>query len=227
MTFPLMPWSPYQRDPASFAYLTDLQNLTALTTYTFSSVSLGAAASTRVIVVFVQGVRSSGASVSSCTVGGVSATRIETESSTNFPGALFTAVVPSGTTGDIVVTFNGTMSECAIGVYRATGMSATPADWELKSDGSSASETLTVDVVEGGAVASFALRGNNNNLTWTGLSEDFETAFTYTAGVAINGKVGGASLFPVPATVAGKTYTVAASGGTRFDNITISLQPLT
>lgn len=227
MSFPLMPFSPSAvGDPVDFAYLATLRSSVDQTNYTFSGVNLGNGATSRIIVVLVQGVATSNRGVSTCTVQGISATQIAVESSTNTPGGLFVAEVPSGASGDIVVGFNGSMSDCAISVYRGTGLDPTPVDWELKSDGGSNSETLTVDVVAGGAVASFALRGNANNIIWTGLTQDNEEEFVYQTGFVTTGRIGAASEFPVPATVSGKTYTVAASGGVRFDNITISLQPL-
>lgn len=81
------------------------------TTSTFSSVPLGVAHSSRYIVVGVGHETAGGTSTTAVTVGGISATKLASSN----PGAWFElsmwgASVPSGTTGAVVVTKNGSVN---------------------------------------------------------------------------------------------------------------------
>ncbi len=150
---------------------------TNFTTYTFVGENLGTAASDRQIIVAISS-RDSGESaqaLASVTIGGVSATisvqRSNISTDTNVL-ALVIANVPTGTTGDIVVTFTEGMLRCGIAVYRATGISATPTD-----TGSSivADPTFDIDVTAGGFAIGTSVTGDSGaTATWTGITEDYE-----------------------------------------------------
>jgi hypothetical protein len=89
--------------------------------HTFSGVSLGAEAADRSIFVTVILTAANTRSVTSMTIGGVEATRVgkATIAGAN-PGAeLWAAKVPTGTTGNIVVTANAALG---LGIYRVTGV---------------------------------------------------------------------------------------------------------
>lgn len=95
---------------------------------TFTSQSLGAAASDRYILVDVCG-WSMAQTIASVTVAGVTATaliRSVSGDAQNKVAGLFIAAVPSGTTGNIVVDFGGYTTDCSIIVGRATGLDPTP-----------------------------------------------------------------------------------------------------
>lgn len=119
----------------SFIYIPQLEiekvfqapvSLGSGTTQTYSGVSLGAEASDREIFVVMTGlIFGSAPTISSVTVGGVSAT-LATASTTSISfyglSALVAfATVPSGTTGDIVVTWSAAPTRGGIAVYRVTG----------------------------------------------------------------------------------------------------------
>src|SRR3990167_11105596 len=96
---------------ASVAFLQVNGSATDLTTYTFSAENLGVAASDRFIVVTITGRSSDGGArtIDTVTIGGVTATiNIQIANSGSFNG-IATAAVPTGTTGDIVITWSGTM----------------------------------------------------------------------------------------------------------------------
>jgi hypothetical protein len=94
------------------------------TVYTYTSQNFGAVDSSRMIVVAVMATATVTA-ISSCTIGGVSATKIKEQVSTVSGhyqlATIYAAMVPSGTTGDVVVNFSQNQYGCAISVYRITG----------------------------------------------------------------------------------------------------------
>ena len=144
------------------------------TTYTFSSQALGAAASDRKIVVGAFAVNAVKA-VSSMTIGGVSATLVV--ASTNSGGEqieLWQADVPTGTTGDVVVTWAGSQLGCGIGVFRI--VSAASAAHDTGSFATTGTATDTLNIPANGVAVGVA--GTNPNgiptWTWTGLTEDYE-----------------------------------------------------
>ena len=142
-----------------------------LSTYTYSSVALGTASSTRAIYVFAtgQGPASSNFDVNSMTVGGVSATRVAdvtNSAEAQYVSELWRADVPSGTTGDIVVTWNSAMSQCGIIAWAVTGDHSL-FDIQTTSD-STASFTLTS--VPNGSVI-LAGRGGTGSRTHTWSSD--------------------------------------------------------
>lgn len=107
-------------------YVTSQGTSGNLTTYTFSSVSLGTPKANRLVVVLVQagnGSTSTLRPLSSGTIAGV-ATTVHTGVSDNGGGGgnhvnidMMSAVVPTGSTGQITVTFTGANTNCQIHVY--------------------------------------------------------------------------------------------------------------
>lgn len=143
------------------------------TGYTFSARSLGAAASDRFIVVGA-GQRNSGQTVSSLTIGGVSASLIKRQvGASGFNVTeLWGATVPTGTTGDITVTWSASVVRCAIAVHRIVNLTSTTPTFTV---GSTTDPMSVLINVEGGGVAvAFSYGGVNGTNTWTGLTEDVD-----------------------------------------------------
>lgn len=142
-----------------------------LTTYTFSSQSLGTPSSDRQIVCAIMA--RYGYGILSVTIGGVTATA--DAPSTLGGGALgiYRAAVPLGGTGDVVVTFSSGAIRCSIALWAFTG-SATVVDY--------VSDTIdTLTEVDGGLV--FATVGSTGvtDYTWPAtLVEDFDSSGTST-----------------------------------------------
>lgn len=119
-----------------------------LTTYTFTSAAIGAAGPSRVIAVAVQSRTSAVGtprSITGVTLGGVSMTAgpsLVGGSAGEPTVAWFYLAVATGTTANIVVTFNNGTQNCAIDVYRLFPLSSTPVDTAV-STLTSASVTLT------------------------------------------------------------------------------------
>src|SRR3990167_7900479 len=117
----------------TFSFLQANSDATNLTTYTWSAQNLGTASSDRYIIVAIisRQVGTTAPTVSSASIGGVSATIVRQNNSgvSNLNTVAFIlANVPTGTTGDVVVTFGSQQVRAAIGMYAATGMNPTPTD---------------------------------------------------------------------------------------------------
>lgn len=86
------------------------------TVYTFAGTLIGAASpSRRVVVAFST---SSTRTISSVTIGGIAATIDATHTLAGTARiGIASAVVPTGTTADIVITFDGTGASCGVGVW--------------------------------------------------------------------------------------------------------------
>ena len=146
---------------------------------TFSSVNFGTAASDRNIIVFV--VTWDGP-VTGMTIGGVTATEISgsVASSTNLRCNTFYANVPSGTTGDIVLTTTNT-AESGIIVYNAFGGSLQ--SYTTFTSPSLPTISLDINVDAGDAVMAMATAANSvNSITWTGVTADAGTPLDMRSG---------------------------------------------
>lgn len=99
--------------------------------YTFSSVSIGTEAADRKVIVGIvcdAVYNASYPSISSCTIGGVTATQVRVasaQSASNGPQSVIVvveAVVPTGTTASIVVNYSRTVAFCGIMVFNARNL---------------------------------------------------------------------------------------------------------
>lgn len=166
---------------ASVSFLQQAENTTAQTTYTFSSQSLGAADAGRYIVVCIAaraGGETDGA-VSALTIGGVSATitaQIPNNGGANTNlSAIAIAAVPTGTTGDIVVTLNFNHLRCSVAAYRVLGIDGVTAfDSATSTD---TDPTASLDIPAGGIAIAGSISAAADSATWTGLTENFDDNF--------------------------------------------------
>lgn len=143
-------------------------------TYTFSSTSIGAASVSRLVVVTVGFCDriGTGRTISSATIGGVTATintQINDAASTAPGVGIVSAVVPTGTTGDVVINFSGLVHGCGIGVFTLYDLiSATPTDTDS-----------TITGVLGGTSGSISRTSsvlqNNGVIVSVGLNSTFDT----------------------------------------------------
>jgi len=149
--------------------------------YTFSSQSIGAADSDRYIICCVAWRASADTTLSSVSIGGVAATLLA--NNVNVSGGetsgtcIAVAAVPSGTTGDVVVTIGATALRCGIALYRAVGLGTPTVPHDtLTSDADS--PTGTIDIPNNGLCIGIAYNASQdtNAVSWTGLTEDFEAS---------------------------------------------------
>lgn len=168
-------------------YLQQSTSTTDAASYNFASVNLGTAASDRYIIACVASRVGSGTpTIDAVSIGGVAATpvvtQVNTSSGSNRIG-IYIAAVPTGTTGDVDVTFSTTMLRCVVTLYRATAInSATASD----TDSSTSSDpTCSLNVPAGGfAIGTACVGSTTGTYTWTGITEDYDAAteaFTMTS----------------------------------------------
>lgn len=162
---------------ATITFLQLAKSSTDLTTYTFSAQSVGTAAADRYIICGVSGRSSDGGArtISSVTIGGVTATlNVQMVNSGNVQG-IACALVPTGTTADVVVVFSSTMTNADIALYSTSGLTSTSAN----DTGTSTANvgTYALNVAAGGvAVALMKSDDETSVATWAGLTETYDEA---------------------------------------------------
>ena len=159
--------------PPSLEYLARYETTANLITYTFSSVDFGSNPSpTRLIV--VTAIFRKTASVTSATIGGVAATIAiqTTKSSNDYCHAIFSAVVPTGTSGNVVINLADSGDSAAISVYALDGLSSNTVV-NTQTDGT---VPLSVTETTSGVTAVIATSGNYQVVTaaWTGTASIVE-----------------------------------------------------
>lgn len=168
---------------ASVSYLQLAIDTTDLTAYTFSTQSFGVAASNRFIICGTYGRSQSGGatSLSSITIGGITATINTSIGSSGSYTGLACAAVPAGASGDVVVTWADTMGACKCALWRAIGLNSTTAFDTIANADTPTSGTIDVQnlgIIIGMASEDVDLTAS---VTWTGLTEAFEESATFNA----------------------------------------------
>lgn len=160
-----------------YDYITTTADATNLTTYTFSSQSFGTAATSRIVAVVVSGERGSGtpSSITSVTIGGIAATSRISRTSDAYICAIYTAAVPTGTTGDIVVTFGQAQDSCVVSIFSMYGLS----DSGVPIAGGTGSTTtdngnIAITTIKGAIVLAGAITSGSTTYTWTGVTELYD-----------------------------------------------------
>jgi large repetitive protein len=169
-----------------------IADTSGLTTYTFSSVSFGVADPNRKIVVAISGVRASnaGLTISSLTIGGnaasvVSGTTLQTlaDGTSSTRTAIYELAVPTGTSGDIVVTFSAACVRCTGAVARVIDTAGTGgSSGQSIGDFTTALGSITVTIPTGGVGVYYSYNSANASFNaWTNLTtEDFDTTVAST-----------------------------------------------
>lgn len=195
---------------ATVSFASSAVSTADLTTYTFSSASLGTAASNRKIVIAVSGAVHTTATVSTMTVGGVSASLI-TGTKVRWPTSLYgleiwQADVPTGSTGDVVVTWSNAQNRTGIGVWAVYGAAAAA---HATATDNSAPYSQAVVVPAGGVVIGAVWGGSPVSYTWTApMTEKYDQE------VESNQLQSGASY----ASTAGETVTVIVAPASAGEN---------
>ncbi len=203
---------------ASLSFIAVTPDDSNLTTYSFAGQSLGAEDSTRRIVVVVHWDDSIDTrTLSSVTIAGVGAT-IHRQGNGGATGcAIASALVPTGTSGTISFTLSGAADRGAIGVYRAINeVNSSPHDTELDIVVSSGLLSVAIDIPAGGwVVAGVDFRGaTGQSFTWTGLNEQYDTAYGDAAAVYRTGGFQSGLGVQTGRTVSAQCTSTAAANGT-------------
>lgn len=202
---------PFASVATKLSFLQGSMDISDLTTYTFASQNLGAADPNRWIVVCVGGAHSAARSISSVTVGGVSATKIvQAEGSTLYRHtSIWVAPVPTGTTGDIVVTWSGAIGRCGYSAYRLITGTAPTTAFNTQTDLSLTSSDLSVSINRpaGGVIVASTINISSTatSITWAGTTEDYDASWSEATyqGMSSSSTASGSSPVTVTATIAG------------------------
>ena len=176
----LFPIIPASVDPITKSATANAVDTGTATNYTFSSQAIGTADAARVVVVCVSGYSSTqDNTISSLTIGGVSAALVVNAGvgdSAEFMNEIWAAVVPTGTTGDVVVNNNNSCLRQSISVYALYGASGATASY-TQTDATQTAPSATISVPSGGVLIG-ATSGNTSSspktFTWTNLTEDVD-----------------------------------------------------
>lgn len=144
-------------------------------TYTFSGVAIGTAAVDRRVHVTAHTFNIGTPTISSITIGGILATINASRSvAGNTGSAIATALVPTGTTADIVVTWTSSSDStgCHVGVWSSVGLATSGA---YDSDSSVANpQTATLSTLDGGFCIASTAQVVAGTVTWTNATERFD-----------------------------------------------------
>lgn len=159
--------------PASISYRGTNTDINDASSFTFSSVNFG----TTGLVVVVIGTESAGGfSVTSVSIDGVGGTLVEAGSQ-NVSQRIYQAEV-TNTSGDIVITCNGTVNRIAIATYTITNyISTTPQTTNEQTCISCGGMTEVTSSLAAGSVGIGALTnssGTNFDITWTNCTERYD-----------------------------------------------------
>ncbi len=142
--------------------------------YTFTGRSFGPEAPGRKILILVEEHDGGGPlTVTDVTIGGITATLLKVAaglgSGVNINMAFAIASVPTGTTGDVTVTFNGAADRCAVGIYRLIGAEGT-----VYAEGTNSSNPFqaSLDIPSGGAAFGIGGVATTEAFTITNLTKD-------------------------------------------------------
>lgn len=199
----------------TLTYITSGSNdSTAGTTYTFSGVSLGTAYEGRRIIVCYSG-SEAGHDLTAVTVGGVSASQLAefSFSSGNHRNEIWMATVPTGTTGDIVLTSSAATGWAkVIDVYSLDSAKTTVVD---SGTDDTSTFTFTRTFVAGEFYIGVGRTASTNTETWTNATEDSATTVTGRT------RVSSASYGPAASGSRTITYTPSSTGGSALLSVVI------
>lgn len=169
--------STFSTAATTITYQTSVDSGTATASYTFSNVAIGGPG---LIVVAVQseGGINFNNNLSSATIGGVTATLVSNTVVNYAYSGIISAVITSGTTATITLSFVNSQNRCAIGVWRIQNYSSATAitSGNASTIDNSTGNTVTLSSLPSGAVvvAGYVLGSQNIRVTWTNITERYD-----------------------------------------------------
>lgn len=208
------------RPPAELAFLQHTRDDTdQATTYTYAGQNFGAVAGIRrIVAVFSWSVQNAVRTISTVTIGGVAATIHQqtttgpTVAQTDCGVCIASALVPTGTSGSVVVVANGAMSRSSLALYRAineTGASPTQGFADNTMTANVLSGTVNIPA-NGWVVAGACANTTAPAYTWVGVTEQYDIVSAEAAGVGYGGGFASALALEANRTV---SATVAGTAG--------------
>lgn len=174
--------------PPSRSFASLYADPAALTTYTFSSVNFQTESGRSLVVVAIGGQSGSNLQVSSVTIGGVSATSVDNSGNGQATAAMYQAA-PTGTSGNVVVTFSGGQSGAGIAVWSLYNLASTTKKTSVANTAATQTvRTLSLNTAIGDVILAYSSNrdGGTPTYTWVGVTEDADAAFdgsnTHSAG---------------------------------------------
>lgn len=174
-------WSATTEAAASIVYRGRGASGADQATYNFGGISLGTAAADRLVVVALSISTSPGDSPlpSSVKMAGVTMGRRVNRVwpiDANTQSLIYSAFVPSGTSGTLSVVLPAAARRCHYAVYTVHNAKAAAAtDTSSASYSSAGAQSLSLNVAAGGVIVGESYSGSNaSNITWSGLTERYQ-----------------------------------------------------
>lgn len=170
----LISWSP--SPPFDLRFVANDQSTSSGTTRTFTAANFGAAQADRLIIAIVGWGLGGATDLQSATIGGVAATIAIQNDGSNVGQAIIYAAVPTGTSGDIALTWVGSVSRSSVAVYRLTGQqSNTPYATAGPAGGGDSSRAATFNIPTDGGSVIGSTSGLGNTIWGANAAEDVDT----------------------------------------------------
>lgn len=158
---------------ATIAFTATTTATSATSPHTFTAFSIGTADASRYVAVAIR-MYAASAGVSGVTIGGVTAAMLVDKTATNTDLSIWIAAVPTGTTGNVVVTMAGTADFLYLGgwaIYNLTGAGAATNTASTNTSGG----TMTLASVPAGGIAIGAATTHSAaTYTWTTLAKNWD-----------------------------------------------------
>lgn len=178
--------------PPELTFVGSTEDSSDLTTYTFTNHAIGADDATRRVVCVAHWSDAVATSnMSSATIGGNAATIHANPSATTNGCAIFSLLVPAGTTATITFTLSAAADRAYLAVYRGINeTSATPTQTLVDNTISTLTLTGTLNIAADGWVVagcSYSPATSPTNVTWTGVTEQYDLLYAEAVTIRISG----------------------------------------
>lgn len=144
----------------------------------YNGMSIGAADSSRKIIAVVGWGSASDQTISSMTIGGVSATVVVNADTATSSGGLAIAIadVPTGTTADVAITFSGTVARSGVSLYRVINLTSSTIHASTTDTAATSGEvTGSLNVPANGFCIAGAVTVDGTAWTWSaGPTENYD-----------------------------------------------------
>lgn len=193
----------------SAAFQSHAEDTVGGTPITYAAMAFGTASANRILIAIFANRSNATGTPSSVTIGGITATAISGAAavlSGNIESYAYYAAVPTGTSGDVVVTYAGASLRSGCAVYSIIGGASSP-NGSTSNSTAATSLSTTLTVPSGGASIHIAMdrpAATGTTISWTNSTGDFTTV-----------SVGGVDLYDSASdSVAGNITVTATSDST-------------